>query len=61
VQVKEEFFGCFSFVDVAPGLPAGAPITLKGAIPALNDEEFAARQAQLRQALRDVQCTPLDL
>ncbi len=73
LQVHEELFGCFSFVDLAKGLGAvssgGAEATaleelrcaLAGATPALSDEEFAQRQALLRERLARIEARPLQL
>ncbi|KAL6764733.1 hypothetical protein V8C86DRAFT_2469085 [Haematococcus lacustris] len=60
LQVRPEFFGCFSFLDLGPGLADGA-LAQPGALPALNDWEFAERQAALRQRLAGLDIAPLDI
>jgi hypothetical protein len=62
LRVEEAFFGCFSFVDLAAGLPDnGAALTLQGARPALDDTQFAVRQRALRERLARVTCRELQL
>ncbi len=58
-QVDPEFFGCFSFVDVASGL--AKPVSLETAKPALTDTEFKLRQETLRSRLAGIQHTALEL
>jgi len=57
-----DFWGCFSFVDLAPGLDSTETARqLAGAQPALSDAEFAQRQKVLRERLARVAHTPLVL
>jgi hypothetical protein len=60
VLLREEHFGCFSWVDFAPEL-ASCPGLLEGAVPALSDDEFANRQGLLREQLRQLDVQPLAL
>ncbi|KAJ9522626.1 hypothetical protein QJQ45_019704, partial [Haematococcus lacustris] len=48
------------FLDLGPGLADGA-LAQPGALPALNDWEFAERQAALRQRLAGLDIAPLDI
>lgn len=60
LPTREELWGCFSWVDLAEDLPPGGEI-LQGAVPALSDADFAARQAHLRQQLAGLQVEQLQL
>lgn len=53
LKVEQEFFGCFSFVEIQAGL--SQPVSLQGAKPALSDEEFAKRQHVLRSKLSGIE------
>ena len=59
VQNKESYWGCFSWVDLDPGLSQEA---LQSARPVLNDDEFCERQQGVRTALKKLkQCDEITL
>lgn len=59
VPSREEYFGCFSWVDVAGSFEAAA--VLDGSSPALSHSEFGERQALLRSRLADIEVQELVL
>jgi hypothetical protein len=59
VPSKEEYWGCFSWVDVE-GLPAGVEMVMEDAEPGLSDVEFTERQAVLRGRLAGIEAVPLE-
>jgi hypothetical protein len=58
VASREEFWGCFSWVDL--GQEAAAALGATARQPALSDAAFAERQAQCRRALAQLGARPLD-
>jgi hypothetical protein len=60
VQVREEFFGCFSFVDLAAGLP-DTEMLHQVASPAMPDGKFQLQAEELRKRLAAIQHTVLQL
>lgn len=59
-QVKEDYFGCFSWVDLTD-VTAGGQLSLAGATPAISDAVWADKQKLLREKLAAVEAQPLEL
>ncbi|MEW5313865.1 MAG: hypothetical protein WDW38_005397 [Sanguina aurantia] len=57
LNLREEHFGCFSWVDLASDL--SLPLALESATSALDDAAFSQRQHILRELLLQVEVTEL--
>ncbi|MEW5300660.1 MAG: hypothetical protein WDW36_003574 [Sanguina aurantia] len=57
LHLREEHFGCFSWVDLASDL--SLPLALESATSALDDAAFSQRQHILRELLLQVEVTEL--
>lgn len=61
LPARDDFWGCFSWVDVGARAAAEAAERWRHGTPAVPDEDFAAKQAALRRALRGMEAEPLGL
>jgi hypothetical protein len=68
LPVREEFWGCFSWLELSAGDGDALPVSREDtaaaqwrAVPALSDVEFSERQALLRSALAGLDAEPLPL
>eukprot|EP00877_Chromochloris_zofingiensis_P010314 jgi/Chrzof1/5536/Cz16g06210.t1 len=63
LQPKEEYWGCFSWINLQHADEAQrCRSALQAAVPALSDDEFARKQDLLRERLANISdATPLDI
>lgn len=62
LEPQEDYFGCFSWVNVSSALPFDVVRTaLRSATPALSDERLRQCQAQLRSGLESLEVAELAL
>ena len=61
LPARDDFWGCFSWVDVGASAAADAAERWRHGTPAVPGEEFAEKQAALRRALRGLEAEPLEL
>jgi len=60
VEVKPDYFGCFSWVDLS-GEDGVRGLSLEGAQPCVPEPEFKMRQATLREAMEKLKAVELQL